>query len=91
MVQIVNGFSCHNSADAALAKRGIDPGAAKAKAAPAATAPATTSLATPALASTQGGAMAGSLSTGLQPSARSEPPQLGALAGGRGQFIDLIA
>jgi hypothetical protein len=35
--------------------------------------------------------MAGSLSTGLQPSARSEPPQLGALSGGRGQFIDLIA
>jgi hypothetical protein len=81
MVQIVNGFSCYNSADAALAKRGIDPGAAKAKAAPAATA----------IASTQGGAMAGSLSTGLQPTARSEPPQLSALSGGRGQFIDLIA
>ncbi len=81
MVQLVNGFSCYNSADAALAKRGIDPGAARAKAAPAATA----------IASTQGAAAMGSLSTGLQPSARSEPAQLAAPAAGRGQLIDLIA
>lgn len=81
MVQLVNGFSCYNSADAALAKRGIDPGAAKARATPAATA----------IASTQGAAVMGSLSTGLQPSARSEPPQLGAPAAGRGQLVDLLA
>lgn len=34
MVQRVNGFSCHNPAQVALAKRGIDPAAAKPGASP---------------------------------------------------------
>lgn len=40
MVQLVNGFSCHNSADVALARRGINPAASKPSGA-APTAPAT--------------------------------------------------
>jgi hypothetical protein len=80
MVQHVNGYACYNPADAALAKRGINPVSPKAPAGAQAQ-----------IASTQGAAVAGSLSTGLQPSSRSEPPQLSAPAAGRGQFVDLLA
>jgi hypothetical protein len=31
MVQIVNGYACHNSADVALARRGIEPAPPKPK------------------------------------------------------------
>ena len=65
-------------ADAALAKRGINPVSPKAPAGAQAQ-----------IASNQGAAAAGSLSTGLQPSARSEPPQLSAPAAGRASDLTL--
>ena len=80
MVQLVNGYACYNPADAALAKRGITPVSSK-----------PTTGAQAQIASNQGAAAAGSLSTGLQPSTRSEPPQLSAPAAGRGQLVNLLA
>lgn len=80
MIQNVNGFACRNPADAALARRGINPaGPAQPASAPA-----------PA-AATRGAATSTSLSAGPQASSRGAAPLLSTPTGGRGQFVDLLA
>lgn len=51
MVQIVNGYACHNSADVALARRGVEPASARPKGAePAAATPTPSGPAVPSVA-----------------------------------------
>lgn len=87
MVQLVNGYACNNCADAALARRGINPTAGqRSPAAATGASPAPAAAATPVRVSAPG-----SLSTGLQPGGTGEPRQLGTALPQRGQILNLLA
>lgn len=77
MVQLVNGFACHNPADAALARRGINPFAPVQPAG--------------SQAGATGTAVPDSPPAGPQRAAGSVPSQPSAASAGRGRFLDLLA
>ena len=79
MVQQINGYACHNPADTALARRGVNPGKPNAPAAGVAAIQGATGR--------QNQQPAGL----LQGSADAEPARRSAPPAGRGRRLDLIA